>query len=79
VSESPVLPDPELLVELAQATMPFGKYAGRRLMDLPEAYLVWFSRKGFPRGKLGDQMRWMLELRTAGVAHLLRPLRHDGG
>lgn len=69
------LPDPRVLIELARARMPFGKYAGRRLMDLPEAYLVWFSHKGFPPGKLGEQLRWMLELRVAGVAHLLRPLR----
>lgn len=77
MSEACEVPDGRVLVELARARMPFGKYAGRRLMDLPEAYLVWFSRKGFPPGKLGEQLRWMHELREAGVAHLLRPLR-DG-
>jgi uncharacterized protein (DUF3820 family) len=77
VSEACEMPDGQVLVELARARMPFGKYAGRRLMDLPEAYLVWFARKGFPPGKLGEQLRWMHELREAGVAHLLRPLR-DG-
>lgn len=41
------------LVDLAQARMPFGKYQGRRLIDLPENYLVWFANQGFPEGQLG--------------------------
>ena len=49
-------PDPEFLLELAHATMPFGKYAGRLLIDLPEPYVVWFRQKGFPGGKLGKQI-----------------------
>lgn len=69
------IPDTQVLVELARARMPFGKYAGRRIMDLPEAYLLWLSYKGFPSGRVGEQLRWMLELRIAGVEHLLRPLR----
>ena len=45
--------DHRLLLELAAMRMPFGKYAGRRLIDLPEPYVVWFARQGFPEGKAG--------------------------
>jgi uncharacterized protein (DUF3820 family) len=47
------LPDHNAFLKLAQATMPFGKYAGRHLVDLPESYVIWLSRKGFPKGELG--------------------------
>ncbi|MEM9459295.1 MAG: DUF3820 family protein [Myxococcota bacterium] len=69
-----VQPDPALLLELAKARMPFGKYAGLRLMRLPEPYLVWFSRQGFPAGHLGRQMALALELKTNGLESLLKPL-----
>ncbi len=71
--EAPVV-DPQLLRELANARMPFGKYQGRRLIHLPEAYLLWLSRQGFPRGKLGEQMRMVYELKQDGLAALLGPL-----
>ncbi|MEK7705492.1 MAG: DUF3820 family protein [Myxococcota bacterium] len=54
--------------------MPFGQYAGRRLSELPEAYLVWFEREGWPHGKLGAQMAAMLEIKHNGLVHLLKPL-----
>jgi uncharacterized protein len=57
--------------------MPFGKYRGQKLLDLPEAYLVWFQRQGFPRGKLGEQMRSALELKANGLLGVLAPLRSD--
>ncbi len=66
--------DSQVLVDLAQARMPFGKYAGSLLLRLPERYLLWFAREGFPRGKLGEQMAMMLEIKTNGLEHLLRPL-----
>lgn len=69
-----VLPDPAVLAELVAARMPFGKYKGRRLLHLPEAYLLWLSRQGFPRGKLGEQLRMMYELKQNGLDELLRPL-----
>lgn len=67
-------PDPEVLRELANATMPFGKFKGRRLIELPDAYLAWFKRQGFPRGKLGMLMESALEVRLNGLEHLIRPL-----
>lgn len=64
------------LVELANAKMPFGKYAGRYLVDLPETYVLWFKGKGYPAGKLGNQMRAIEEIKTNGLEELLRPLRN---
>ena len=63
------------LEKLANARMPFGKYAERRLIDLPESYLVWFSRQGFPKGTLGDMLRSVLEIKTNGLEYLLDPLK----
>lgn len=63
------------LTELANARMPFGKYKGRYLTELPDAYFVWFSRKGFPAGKLGHQLAAMQELKLNGLEKLLVPLR----
>ena len=67
-------PDPQQLVELLQTKMPFGKYSGRRLIDLPEAYLVWFRQKGFPSGKLGRQLEEMLGIKENGAESVLREL-----
>ncbi len=71
---APLSPDPELLVALANTRMPFGKYEGRLLIELPDAYLAWFKRKGFPRGKLGMLMETALEVRLNGLEGLVRPL-----
>jgi uncharacterized protein (DUF3820 family) len=51
--------------------MPFGKYKGRRLIHLPEAYLVWFAGKGFPRGNLGDMLRSVYEMKANGLGPFL--------
>jgi len=63
--------------ELANMRMPFGKYKDRYLVDLPEAYLVWFGRQGFPQGKLGRMLEAVLEIKTNGLEKLLVPLRHQ--
>ena len=68
-------PDPQILLELANTKMPFGKYQGRVLMDLPEPYLVWFSQAGFPKGKLGEQLQFLYEIKLNGLEGLLKPLR----
>lgn len=71
-------PDPNHLVELANYKMPFGKFKGRYLVDLPEAYYIWFAQKGFPEGKLGDMMREMQQIKINGLEGLLHHLRDRG-
>ena len=67
--------NPEILFQLVDMVMPFGKHAGRRIADIPEDYLLWFEQKGFPEGKLGELMSLMLEMRKNGLEKLLDPLR----
>ena len=67
----------EFLLELANTKMPFGKYAGRYLVDLPETYILWFKEKGYPNGKLGQMIELMMEIQLNGLEHLLRPLRQN--
>lgn len=66
--------DSAVLIEVANKRMPFGKYAGRRLIELPEAYLVWFSKQGFPPGKLGELLALALIINTENLLHLVKPL-----
>jgi hypothetical protein len=66
--------DDKLLIEAINQTMPFGKYAGRKLIELPEPYLVWFHSKGFPEGKLGQQLALMYEIKLNGLEGMLKPL-----
>ena len=70
-----LFPDPAQLLELAHAKMPFGKYAGWLLIDLPEPYVVWFKQKGFPAGKLGKQLETVYVIKANGLEHLFDPLR----
>lgn len=65
-------PSHEAFVALAKAKMPFGKYKDRYLIDLPEYYLVWFRQKGFPPGKLGQQLQFTLELKENGLESLVQ-------
>ena len=67
-------PDPQLMLEAINQTMPFGKYAGRKLLQLPEPYLVWFARKGFPAGKLGQQLALVHEIKVNGLEAMMQPL-----
>jgi uncharacterized protein (DUF3820 family) len=71
-------PDPAELLELAATRMPFGKYQGRLLIDLPEPYVVWFANKGFPEGKLGRMLRAVYEIKVNGLEYLFAPLRNKG-
>ena len=67
--------DPEILLILVKMTMPFGKYKDRMLCDLPVAYLEWFQRKGFPKGKLGILLATIYEIKINGLEYLLTPLK----
>lgn len=68
-------PNPEILKSLVLTKMPFGKYAGRLLSDLPVSYLEWFSRKGFPQGKLGMQLQTVYEIKINGLENILIDLK----
>jgi hypothetical protein len=68
-------PNPELLIDLVKMQMPFGKYKGTILCNLPVSYLEWFQREGFPKGKLGMLLATMYEIKTNGLEKLLDPLK----
>ena len=68
-------PDGGMLVEIARMRMPFGRYQGTRLIDLPEPYVVWFQKKGFPRGRLGELLATVYEIKANGLEPLLASLR----
>ncbi|MBN1367432.1 MAG: DUF3820 family protein [Dehalococcoidales bacterium] len=66
---------PQILYDLVNTKMPFGKYQGRLLCDLPEPYLVWFNQKGFPEGKLGVMLSALYEIKLNGLEYLLKPIK----
>ena len=68
-------PDPQILKNLVTVKMPFGKYAGRVLCDLPVHYLEWFQREGFPKGKLGMQLATLYEIKINGLSEILHKLK----
>lgn len=63
------------LLTLARMKMPFGRYSGTLLIDLPEPYVVWFAQNGFPPGKLGELMAMLYEIKVNGLEYLFDPLR----
>ena len=65
-------PDPEKFIELANYRMPFGKHKGTKLVDLPEPYVVWFKNKGWPKGKLGEMLQSIYEIKLNGLEYLFR-------
>ena len=69
--------DKTLLLKLARTEMPFGKYQGRVIIDLPEEYLLWFAKKEFPQGQLGELMQLALELKVNGLEGLIKPLKKE--
>ncbi len=66
--------DTELMMKLAETKMPFGKYKGRLLIDLPEPYVVWFYRQGLPSGRLGEMLGIVYEIKVNGLEYLFKPL-----
>jgi uncharacterized protein (DUF3820 family) len=77
--DEPLAFDHQALLALADMRMPFGKYAGHRLIDLPEPYVVWFARQGFPAGQLGEMLRTVYEIKVNGLEYLFEPLQGKSG
>lgn len=65
-------PDPSILTDITSMKMPFGKYKGTVLLNLPVSYLEWFNRKGFPKGRLGILLQTLHEIKLNGLDYLLR-------
>lgn len=68
-------PDPQILIQLTELKMPFGKYKGVPLFQLPVSYLEWFNRKGFPKGKLGILLQTLYEIKLNGLEHMLLQIK----
>jgi uncharacterized protein (DUF3820 family) len=66
-----VRPDSQILVDIVQTKMPFGKYKGTLICDLPVFYLEWFKSKGFPPGKMGMLLSTVFEIKTNGLNSIL--------
>lgn len=71
--------NPDDLLLLVTRSMPYGKYQGRLIADLPGDYLGWFARKGFPKGEIGRLLELMHEIDHNGLNALLEPLRKTRG
>jgi len=67
--------DKQFLIDLSKMKMPFGKYMGRYLIDLPEHYIIWYKNKGFPSGKLGKQLELVYELQLNGLEDIVREIK----
>ena len=70
-------PDREILKSIVSTSMPFGKYKGVVLCDLPDYYLEWFARKGFPPGKLGMQLSTVFEIKQNGLHDIIAQLKRN--
>lgn len=67
--------DKEFLIEVSKMRMPYGKYRGTYLIDLPEHYVVWYHNKGFPKGKMGQMLGLVYELKLNGLEDMIREIR----
>ena len=68
-------PHPDHLMKLVTTRMPFGRYQGTCLIDLPEPYVVWFHQQGFPQGEIGRLLAEIYEIKVNGLESLFEPLR----
>jgi uncharacterized protein (DUF3820 family) len=66
----------QFLIKLAQTKMPYGKYKGRFMIDLPEYYVVWYRNKGFPKGQIGEMLATVYELKLNGLEDLVRNIKN---
>ena len=71
-----IIPDKQQLIDLLEMRMPFGKYKGRFIIDLPEYYLVWFRQKGFPNNKLGQLMGLAYEIKLNGLEKMVKAIKY---
>ena len=71
-----ITPDRQYLIKLMRTRMPFGKYKGRLLIDLPEPYIVWMAGKGFKNDSMGKMLQTVYEIKLNGLEYLLKPLRN---
>ena len=69
------IPNGKILIEIVTTKMPFGRFEGRLLCNLPVSYLEWFARKGFPQGKLGMLLQTIYEIKINGLEDLLTPIK----
>jgi len=76
-NEHVLSPDKDFLIKLAHTKMPYGKYKGRYLINLPEYYIVWYKNKGFPKGKLGDMLETVYTLKVNGLEELVRNIQRN--
>lgn len=65
----------QFLLKLAKTKMPYGKYKGRYMIDLPEHYIVWYKTKGFPKGQIGEMLATVYELKVNGLEYLVRNIQ----
>lgn len=65
----------QFLIKLAKTKMPYGKYKGKFMIDLPEHYVVWYKTKGFPKGQIGDMLATVYELKLNGLEELVRNIQ----
>ncbi|MFK2819838.1 DUF3820 family protein [Flavobacteriaceae sp. LMIT009] len=66
----------QFLLKLAKTKMPYGKYKGRYMIDLPEYYVVWYKTKGFPKGQIGEMLATVYELKVNGLEYLVRNVQN---
>jgi len=73
----PVKPDSKILIEIVQTKMPFGKYKGTIISDIPISYLEWMHGQGFPPGKLGMLLSTVFEIRTNGLSEIITMVKRS--
>jgi len=67
--------DETILIDICRTKMPYGRYQGRLICNLPEPYLVWYKEHGFPQGRLGMLLGTMYEIKLNGLEDILKPIR----
>jgi uncharacterized protein (DUF3820 family) len=74
-----IVPDPQVLIDIVNTRMPFGKYKDTLICDMPISYLEWMHNKGFPPGKLGMMLSTVFEIKSNGVDQILRQIKQKYG